>query len=150
MKPRANYGEVGQKALKSLYPLGGHLAKSPVGKALLDLICMRLSQVNGCAYCLDMHAKDLRELGEPEQRLYTLNAWRDTPFFSDKERAALAFAEAVNSCQVPDTIYEETAKYFTDEELVDLTLNVGAINLWNRLNHVFHPLVGTYEVGQFA
>src|SRR5450432_1590095 len=116
MKPRANYSQVGQKALKSLYPLGGHLAKSPVGKALLDLICMRLSQVNGCAYCLDMHAKDLRELGEPEQRLYTLNAWRDTPFFSDKERAALAFAEAVNSCKVPDDIYEETAKYFTDEE----------------------------------
>lgn len=147
MKPRINVLEVGQNAMKSLYPMGAHLAKSSVGKPLFDLIYMRVSQINRCAFCLDMHSKELRANGETEQRLYTLNAWRDTPFFSDKERAALAWAEAVTNCNVPDEIYGEALQHFSEEELVDLTLGVTAINLYNRINHAFHPLVGTYQVG---
>jgi len=147
MKQRINVLEIGQNAMKSLYPMGAHLTKSPVGKPLLDLIYMRISQINRCAFCLDMHSKELRANGETEQRLYTLNAWRDTPFFSDKERAALAWAEAVTNCNVPDEIYGETLQHFSEEELVDLTLGVTAINTYNRINHAFHPLVGTYQVG---
>ena len=147
MKKRLNVNEIGQAAMKSLYPMGAHLKKSSVGQPLLDLIYMRVSQINGCAFCLDMHSKDLRAKGETEQRIYTLNAWRETPFFSDKERSALAWAEAVTNCNVPDEIYDEARKHFSDEELVDLTLGVTAINTYNRINHAFHPLVGTYQVG---
>lgn len=147
MKQRIKVNEIGQNAMKSLYPMGEYLKKASVGKPLLDLICMRVSQMNGCAYCLDMHSKDLRAKGETEQRIYTLTAWRDTPFFSHKERAALAWAEAVTNCNVPDEIYEETLNHFSEEELIDLTLGVTAINTYNRINHAIHPLVGTYQVG---
>lgn len=147
MKQRIKVNEVGQAAMKSLYPMGAHLAKSSLGKSLLDLICMRVSQMNACAFCLDMHSKDLRDKGETEQRIYTLSVWRETPFFSDKERAALAWAEAVTKCHVPDEIYMEALKHFSEEELVDLTLGVTAINTYNRINHAFRPLVGTYKVG---
>ena len=150
MKQRLKANEVGQHAIKSLYPMNVYLAKSSVGKPLLDLLYMRLSQINRCAFCLDMHSKDLRAKGETEQRIYALNAWRETPFFSEKERAALAWAEAVNNCNVPDEVYEEASKHFSEEELVDLTLGVGAINTYNRINHAFRPLVGTYQVGQFG
>jgi AhpD family alkylhydroperoxidase len=121
-----------------------------VAKPLLDLIYMRVSQINACAFCLDMHSKDLRAKGESEQRIYTLNAWRETPFFSEKERAALAWAEAVTNCNVPDELYEEALKHFSEEEMVDLTLGVAAINTYNRINHAFPPPVGTYQVGQFG
>ena len=149
MKQRIKISEIGQNAIKSLYPMGTHLKKSSVGQPLLDLIYMRVSQINGCAFCLDMHSKDLRAKEETEQRIYTLNAWRETPFFTDKERAALAWAEAVTDCNVPDEIYEESLKHFSEEELVDLTLGVTAINTYNRINHAFHPVVGTYQVGQY-
>lgn len=147
MKQRIKVNEVGQAAMKSLYPMGAYLKKSSVGQQLLDLIYLRVSQMNGCAFCLDMHSKDLRAKNETEQRIYTLNAWKDTPFFSDKEKAALSWAEAVTNCNVPDEIYEETSKHFSEEELVDLTLGITAINTYNRINHAFHPLVGTYQVG---
>ena len=119
-------------------------------KELVKLVQFRVSQINSCAYCLDMHAKDARHRGESEQRLYTLSAWRDTPFFTDRERAALAFAEAVNKAHVPDAVYEAAKTQFTDAELVDLIIAVGAISIWNRLNITFGADVGTYQVGQFA
>lgn len=137
MTQRLQVNEIGQNAMRSLYPLNAHLSKSPIGKPLLDLICMRVSQINGCAYCLDMHSKDLRAKGETEQRLYALNAWRETPFFSDKERSALAWAEAVTNCNVPDELYEEALKQFSKEELVDLTLGVTTINTYNRITSFF-------------
>jgi len=143
MMQRLKANGIVQNALKVLYPLNAHLAKSALGKRLLDLIYMRVSQINRCAYCLDMHSKDLRADGETEQRIYALNAWSETPFFSEKERAALAWAETVNNCNVPDEVYEEVSKHFSEEELVDLTLGVTAINTYNRLNHAFRPPVGT-------
>jgi len=152
MKTRINFLEKGQNAIKALYPIGGYLAKSSLGKPLLDLIDFRVSQINGCAFCLDMHSKDLRAIGETEQRLYTLDAWREAPFYSDRERAALAWAEAVTKLtngNVPDEVYETARKQFSEEELIDLTLAVTTINTYNRINIAFRPPVGTYVVGQF-
>jgi AhpD family alkylhydroperoxidase len=152
METRINFLEKGQNAIKALYPIGGYLAKSSLGKPLLDLIEFRVSQINGCAFCLDMHSKDLRAIGETEQRLYTLDAWREAPFYSDRERAALAWAEAVTKLtngNVPDEVYETARKQFSEEELIDLTLAVTAINTYNRINIAFRPPVGTYVVGQF-
>lgn len=137
-------------ALKPVFGLTGHLNKSTLEIGLRELVSFRISQINGCAYCLDMHGKDARHRGETEQRLYTLSAWRETPFFSDRERAALAFAEAVNKAHVPDAVYEAAKTQFTDAELVDLTIAVATINIWNRLNITFGNEVGTYQVGQFA
>ena len=109
---------------------------------------MRASQINGCAYCLDMHSKDARANGETEQRLYALNAWRETPFFTDRERAALAWTEAVtlvSQDHVPDSVYDEVRQRFTDEELVNLTLAVATINAWNRLTISFRAVPGEYQ-----
>ena len=152
MTQRIKFTETGKEAMSSLYPLNKYLAKSPVGNHLLDLVYFRVSQINGCAFCLDMHAKDLRAMGESEQRLYLLNAWREAPFYSNRERAALAWAEALTKLEsglVPDEIYEEAQKNFSEKELVDLTLAVTAINTYNRLNIAFGADVGSYTVGQF-
>ena len=116
--------------------------------SLLNLIDIRASQINGCAYCLDMHTKDARAAGETEQRIYTLDAWRETPFFTDRERAALEWTEAVtlvSDTRVPDDVYERVKKQFNEEELVALTFAVIVINGWNRLNVSFKPLVGDYK-----
>lgn len=116
--------------------------------SLLNLIDIRASQINGCAYCLDMHTKDARAAGETEQRIYTLDAWRETPFFTDRERAALEWTEAVtlvSETHVPDDVYERVKKQFNEEELVALTMAVIVINAWNRLNVSFKPLVGDYQ-----
>lgn len=139
--------------MKALYGLGIYLAKSPVEQTLLNLIYFRVSQVNGCAYCLDMHSKDLRANGETEQRLYMLNAWREAPFYTDRERAALAWAEALTKIAggpVPDEIYAAAREQFTEEELVDLTLAVITINSYNRVNLAFPNVaaVGTYKVAR--
>src|SRR5438093_6202242 len=123
MKQRMNFYEKGFKAMKPLFSLGAYLAKSTVEQSLLDLVSFRVSQINGCAYCLDMHSKDLRATGETEQRLYVLDAWREAPFYSERERAALAWGEAVTKITqgtVADEIYEETRKQFSEEELIDL------------------------------
>lgn len=154
MKQRINVFEKGQGAMKAIYGLGVYLAKSPVEQALLNLIYFRVSQINGCAFCLDMHSKDLRAKSETEQRLYMLDAWRDTPFYTDRERAALAWAEAVTKItggNVPDEIFEEARKQFSEEELIDLTLAVITINSYNRINIAFPNVaaVGTYKVGAF-
>jgi AhpD family alkylhydroperoxidase len=116
--------------------------------ALLELVKMRASQINGCAFCLDMHSKDARAAGETEQRLYALNAWSETPFFSERERAALAWTEAVTAVSethVSDEIYETVRQHFTYKELVDLTLAIVAINGWNRLAISFRSVPGSYQ-----
>lgn len=115
---------------------------------LLDLVRMRASQINGCAYCLDMHSKELRAAGETEQRIFCLDAWRETPFYSDRERAALAWTEAVTRlCEghVPDEVYEQARHEFSDEELALLTAAIATINLWNRLNISFRTVPGDYR-----
>jgi AhpD family alkylhydroperoxidase len=113
----------------------------------LELVKLRASQINGCAYCIDMHTKDARVGGETEQRLYALSAWRETPFYSDRERAAIAWTEAVTQVaegHVPDEVYELARQHFTEKELVDLTLGIVAINGWNRLAISFRTVPGTY------
>lgn len=155
MKHVINVMEKGKPALRALFGLGTYLAKSPVEKNLLELIYFRVSQINGCAYCLDMHSKDLRAGGEDEQRLYVLNAWREAPFYSSRERAALTWAEALTKLeggQVPDAVHTEALQQFSEEELIDLTVAVIAINSYNRLNIAFpNPrAVGTYEAGMHA
>jgi len=147
---RINVHEKGQNALRPLYGITGYLKKSPVEDSILELVFFRISQINNCAYCLDMHSKDARAQGETEQRLYGLSAWRETPYYTERERAALGWAEAVTKCDVPDAVFNEAKKEFSDEELIDLTLAVTTINTWNRINLAFPNTPGTYRVGQFG
>lgn len=145
-----SFYEHGQGAMKAMYGLGGYLAKSPVDKNLLNLIYFRVSQINGCAFCLDMHSKDLRLAGETEQRLYVLDAWRETPLYTERERAALAWSEAVTKIpggHVPDEIYKAAKTQFSEAELVDLTIAVITINAYNRINIAFGVQGGGYEPG---
>lgn len=154
MEQRINFAEKGQGAMKALFGLGGYLMKSAkLDKNLVELVNMRVSQINGCAYCLDMHSKDLRAAGETEQRLYLLSAWREVSFYTEKERAALEWAEAVTlltNREVPDEVYEIARAQFSEEELIDLTLAVAAINSWNRFNVSFRTPAGGYQPGMFA
>jgi AhpD family alkylhydroperoxidase len=153
MEQRINLMENAQGAMKAMLGINGYLAKSGLEKNLLHLLEMRVSQINGCAYCLDMHSKDLRAEGETEQRIYLLNAWRETPLYTDRERAALAWAESVTKLtdnQVPDDVYEEAKKQFSEKELIDLTMAVVAINGWNRINIAFRTTPGNYQPGMFA
>src|ERR1700749_1784422 len=118
MKQRLNFLETGPGAVKAMFGLGAHLAKSGLETSLLNLLYFRVSQINGCAYCLDMHAKDLRAAGETEQRLYLLDAWRESPFYTDQERAALAWAEALTQLQgglAPDEVYNEALRHFSEK-----------------------------------
>jgi AhpD family alkylhydroperoxidase len=115
---------------------------------LLELIKIRASQINGCAYCLDMHTKDARAQGETEQRIYALNAWRETPFFTEKERAALAWTESVTQVsmsQVPDEVYEIVRQHFDEKEIVNITTAIVAINGWNRFAVSFRSVPGAYQ-----
>ena len=130
-----------------------YLAKSSIVRPLLHLIKMRVSQINGCAYCLDMHSKDARNEGETEQRLYALDAWRETPFYSTRERAALAWAETltwVAQTRVPDAEFEAARSEFSESDLVDLSLAVVAINGWNRLCVGFRAQAGNYRPASTA
>lgn len=140
--------------MRALHGLNGYSEKSDkIEKNLLHLVVLRVSQLNGCAFCIDMHTKDLRAAGETEQRLYLLDAWRESPFYTERERAALAWAEAVTfvtNGHVSDEVYNEVSKQFSEEELIDLTVAVTTINTWNRLNIAFRTPAGTYEVGQFS
>ena len=148
MQPRIDPRAASQGAYKAMLGLEAYLAHCSIEKPLLDLVRMRASQINGCAYCLDMHSKDARAGGESEQRLYTLDAWHETPFFSDRERAALAWTEAVTlvrETRVPDDVYEEARRYFSEAELVDLTLAVTTINAWNRISIAFRAVPGNYQ-----
>jgi AhpD family alkylhydroperoxidase len=153
MEQRMNAYEKRPAALKALYGIGVYMSKSLIEKSLQDLICFRVSQINGCAYCLDMHAKDLLAAGENAQRLFVMDAWREAPFYSDRERAAFAWAEAVTNVtdgHVSDEVYEEARRQFSEEELIDLTLVVIGINNYNRINIAFRTTAGTYTVGQHA
>ena len=148
MKPRVNNLEVGKGAMQAMLKLSGHVAQSGLEQSLLGLLEFRVSQINGCAYCLDMHSKDLRAAGETEQRLYLLEAWRESPFYTDRERAALAWAEAVTLVtegHVPDEVFAQAREQFSEEELANLTLAVIAINGWNRLNIAFRTVPGSYQ-----
>ena len=153
MEQRINYAEAGKDALRAMYGLEGYLRHSSIEPMLLHLLKFRVSQTNGCAYCLDMHSKDLRAGGETEQRLYCLDAWRETPFYSDRERAALEWAEAVTLVSVdhvPDDVFERAKAQFSEKELIDLTMAVVAINGWNRLSIAFRTTPGTYQPGQHS
>jgi AhpD family alkylhydroperoxidase len=128
--------------------LESYLHQSGLEIPLLHLIKLRASQINGCAYCIDMHWKDLRAIGENEQRLYGLDAWRESPYYSERERAALAWTEAVTlvaSSQVPDEVYEQVRRQFNEKELTDLTLAVATINAWNRLSISLRAEAGKYQ-----
>lgn len=148
LHPRIGYARVAPKAIHVLRSLEDYVTNCGLEPGLVELIKLRASQINGCAYCIDMHTKDARARGETEQRLYALSVWAETPFYSDRERAALAWTEAVtqiSSSQVPDSVYELARAQFDEKELVDLTMAVIAINSWNRLAISFRSVPGTYE-----
>jgi AhpD family alkylhydroperoxidase len=149
MEARLDSSKISPAAYQAMLTLEAFVHKSwHQEPSLIELVKMRASQINGCAYCLDMHSKDARAEGESEQRLYALNAWRETPFFTDRERAALAWAEAVTLVtegHVPDEVYEEARKHFSEEELVNLTMAVVTINGWNRLAIAFRAVPGAYQ-----
>jgi AhpD family alkylhydroperoxidase len=135
--------------LKSEY----YLKKSGLDLKLIELMKYRVSQINGCAFCLDMHHKEAIHMGETALRIYSLAAWRECPFYSEKERAVFAFAEALTLASqkdITDEVYQNLEKYFTKAEIADLTLAVTQINTWNRLNKVFRPVPGNYVPGQYA
>jgi AhpD family alkylhydroperoxidase len=154
MEMRINLMERGQKIIKALNGLNLYLGKSSLEKQLCHLIDFRVSQINGCAYCLDMHSKDLRAGGESEQRLYMLIAWRESgPLYSERERAALEWAEAVTKLtdgNVPDEIYTAARSQFTEEQLIDLTMTAIGTGIYNRINIAFKTPAGDYQPGQFA
>jgi AhpD family alkylhydroperoxidase len=148
MEARISYLKVARGVYEAMLGLEKYLHQCGLEESLLHLIKLRASQVNGCAYCLDMHWKDLRAAGETEQRLYGLDAWEESPYYSDRERAALAWTEAVTNIQkghVSDQVYEHVRKFFTEKELADLTLAIAAINGWNRLNIAARTVAGTYQ-----
>ncbi len=149
MEPRIDYSKYALDAQKALFALEKYIATCGLDHKLIHLIKMRASQINGCAFCIDMHSKDARAIGETEQRLYELNAWRETPFYTDSERAALEWTESltlVSETHVPDEVYENVRKHFSEKEIVDLSLIVGMINLWNRLAISVRAVPGEYSV----
>jgi AhpD family alkylhydroperoxidase len=148
MKTRIDYSKIAPAAYRALIGVEHYLNNCGLDPLLKYLVVMRASQMNHCAFCLDMHSKDLRALGETEQRIYVLEAWRETPFYSPRERAALAWTEAVTALSpefVPDEIYEEARREFSEEELVNLTVAVAMINAWNRLGVAFRGEPGIYQ-----
>jgi AhpD family alkylhydroperoxidase len=150
MESRINVFAKGMGALKPLFDQGTSLKKSTLGAELVDLVDFRVSQINQCAYCLDMHYKEARAKGVTEQRLYGLSAWREAPYYTERERAAFAWAEAITAAHVPDDVYNEVKAQFSDAELIDLTLVVTTINTWNRINLAFPNVPGSYQVGMFG
>ena len=153
MKPRLEYWKVAPGGYKAMMSLEAHLRAS-VDKALLHMVKLRASQINGCAYCIDMHWKDCRAAGETEQRLYGLDAWREASYYTDRERAAFEWTEALTSIteshgphgsHVPDAVYDAVRVQFSDKELVDLTWAVAAINAWNRVAIAFRSEAGSYK-----
>ena len=149
MPSRASYQKAAPEVFQGMLALTSVVQKSGLAPGLLDLVNQRVSQINGCAYCLDMHSKDLRARGETEQRIYMLSAWREVPdLYNARERAALAWAEAVTRLtdqEVSDEVYDQARKEFSDKELTQLTLSVVAINGWNRLNVAFRTPAGNYK-----
>jgi len=151
MKSRVEYAKASPGAVKAMRALELYVHECGLERPLLELVKTRASQINGCGYCLDMHTKDARAIGETEQRLYALGAWHETPFFSNRERAALAWTEAVTRVadgHVPDDVYQFAREHFNETELVDLTLAIVAINGWNRLAIAFRTVPGSYQPPQ--
>ncbi|MGH2496602.1 MAG: carboxymuconolactone decarboxylase family protein [Ktedonobacteraceae bacterium] len=153
MNPRLRYAKAAPGVYQAMMRLEEYVDHCGLELSLLRLVQIRASQINGCAFCLDMHTIDARAEGESEQRLYLLTGWREAPFYSERERAALEWTEAltlVADSQVPDEVYEHVRPHFTDEELANLTLAVTTINSWNRLNVAFRTPAGTYHRRQAA
>jgi AhpD family alkylhydroperoxidase len=148
VEPRIDYRTIAPEALQALWTVERYVRASKIEGPLLELVKLRASMINGCAYCVDMHSKDARALGESEQRLYAISVWREAPFFTPRERAALAWTEAVTkvgSDHVPDAVYRLAREHFDERQLVDLTMAIIAINAWNRLAIAFRAVAGTYE-----
>jgi len=148
MEARIDYLKSARGVYEAMLGLEKYLLQCGLEHGLLDLIKLRVSQINGCAYCIDMHWKDLRAAGESEQRLYGLDAWGESPYYTDRERAALAWAEAVtkiSETHAPDEVYEQTRRHFNEKELSDLTLAIAAINSWNRLAISARSVPGRYQ-----
>lgn len=151
MATRLNYTKAASEAYRAMSQLEHYVRNCGLERSLLELMKIRASQINGCAYCLDMHTKDARAAGESEQRIYLLSAWQEAPFYSERERAALEWTEAltlISENHVPDEIYERVSGHFTDEELVNLTMAVVTINGWNRIAISFRSEPGTYQPEQ--
>ncbi len=151
MEAQMSYAKAAPGVYKAMLGLENYVNECGLEVNLLDLVRVRASQINGCAYCLDMHTKDLRARGESEQRLYLLDAWRESPFYTERERAALAWTEAVTLLehkQVLDEVYEQARRAFSEKELADLTPAIVAINGWNRLNVSFQTVPGSYQPKQ--
>lgn len=148
MEPRIDYSKVSPQAFQAMYGLERYIRQCGLEPTLLELMKVRASVLNGCAYCMDMHTKDARAHGETEQRLYAVSVWREAPFFTERERAALAWTDSVTMVsrdQVPDDAYNEVRRCFSEEEIVNLTMAVVTINSWNRLAIAFRVVAGTYE-----
>jgi AhpD family alkylhydroperoxidase len=148
MNVRFDYQKAAPGVYKAMGGLELYLRSCGIEHPLLHLVKLRASQINGCAYCIDMHSKDLRAAGDSEQRLYSLDAWRECPYYTERERAALAWTEAVtlvSTGHVADAVYESVRAQFSEKELADLTLAIATINAWNRLAIASRTLPGTYE-----
>ena len=148
MEARINYAKAAPGIYEAMLRLSNYLRTTGLDESLVNLMCLRASQINGCAYCLDMHWKDLKAAGESDQRLYGLEAWEESPYYSERERAALAWTEAVTNVQdghVPDEAYEQVRKVFSEKEVADLTLAIVSINGWNRLNIAGRTVPGGYQ-----
>jgi AhpD family alkylhydroperoxidase len=148
MEARIDYTKVDRGVFDAMLGIEKYLHGCGIDSKLQNLIRLRASQINGCAYCIDMHWKDLRAAGETEQRLYGLDAWKESPYYNDRERAVLAWTEAVTNIReghVPDEVYEEVREFFNEKELADLTLCVASINSWNRLNIAARTVPGAYK-----
>jgi AhpD family alkylhydroperoxidase len=148
MKSRFNLFSAIPDGYRALAGLESYLKTCGIEVKLLHLIKLRTSQINGCAYCIDMHWKDLRAIGETEQRLYGLDAWEESPYYTDRERAALLWTEAITKIyegHVPDSVYESVRPHFSEKELADLTLAIATINAWNRLAIASRSVAGSYK-----
>ena len=148
MSERLNYSKISPQGTAGLIQLEKYIHGCGLEPDLIELVKLRASQINGCAYCIDMHTKDARTNGESEQRLYAVSAWHEAPFYSERERAGLGWAEAVTlvgDTHVPDEVYAQARKHFSEKELVDLTLAIVAINGWNRLAISFRTPAGSYQ-----
>jgi len=152
-KSRIEYAKFAPEVIRSLYAIERYLHESGIDIKLLHMIKLRVSQINGCAFCIDMHWKDARAAGETEQRLYGLDAWRESPYYTERERAAFEWAESitlVSQSHVPDDVFERLRTQFTEKEIVDLTYVVAMINLWNRLAIPFRAVPGQYQPKKLA
>jgi AhpD family alkylhydroperoxidase len=148
VEPRLNAFKIAPQAYPAIAALQKYVDSCGLERPLLELVRLRASQINGCAFCLDMHTKDARALGETEQRLYLISAWRESPCYTDRERAALEWTEAVtlvSETHVPDEVYERVKQHFTPPELVNLTAAISMINTWNRMSVAFRTVPGAYQ-----